>query len=221
MSKVAIGIITYPRYPARLEYLEDNLKSIARYLAIARHDVAQYCSCEFDRSGDVGGVARLCKTYGWSLYLKKGTPCMGANTNNSMRIAFDELGADYLLHLIDDSLVINAVDLSDAIDFLDATPEVDILRCHWSGRPGALPTFHERADGYMQVDPESYRFYDDSPHLRRSTFVDKFGWSVEATPERAGYIEREMTRTLRARGANIVAMPRLWFAKGGAVSACH
>lgn len=222
MSTIAAGIITYPIHPKRVEYLEEGIVALRRYVVASRHALVMFCSCESDERGDVQAVRDLCVKHHLLLRRNPSTPCMGANQNNSMRVAFEELKVDYLLSLIDDSHATEPLDLSNEIDFLDANLEVDILRYHWSGRPGACPTFHERPDGYMQVDPVSNRFYDDSPHLRRANYVDKFGWNITATPARAGYVERVTTRTLRDRGANIIATPRMRFGKGGGeVSACR
>jgi hypothetical protein len=222
MSHIAVGIITYPIYPKRLEYLEGCIQSIRLHLSATRHTVTAYCSCESDDRGDVRAVMELCRRYDFLFRQNPSTPCMGANANNSMRVAFEELSADYLLHLIDDCRVTGPLDMSDEIDFLDAHPETDILRYHWSGRPGACPTFHDRGDAYMQVDPKSIRFYDDSPHIRRANYVEKFGRDPIAVPERAGWVERVTTRKLRKHGANIIATPSMRFAKGGGeVSACH
>ncbi len=222
MSTIAAGIITYPIHPKRVEYLEYGIEAFRRYVTASRHALVVFCSCESDDRGDVQAVRNLCEKHHLLLRLNPSTPCMGANQNNSMRVAFEELKTDYLLSLIDDSHATEPLDLSDEIDFLDANPEIDILRYHWSDRTGGRPTFHERPDGYMQVDPASYRFYDDSPHIRRWNYVDKFGWNRVATPSQAGIVEMTTTKSLRDRGANIIATPRLRFGKGGGeISACR
>ncbi len=218
---IIVGITTYPRYPERVTYLEQALAEARRYLSASRHEMLMICSCETEPQGDVQAVRDLCGQFGVAFYGNDGSPSMGANQNNVMQIAVHDLAADYVLIHVDDCYAVEPIDLSDDVDFLDQHPEIDILRYHWSGRPGACPTFHERPDGYMQVDPTSKWFYDDSPHIRRANHTDKFDWQLTLPPASAGAIERNTNDRLRARGANIIATPRLRFSKGGVVSACH
>lgn len=219
---IAAGIITYPIHPTRLEYLEYCIKSLKQYVFASRHDLGWFVSCESDTRGDIQAVRDLCSTHGLLFYLNPRGPCMGANQNNAMRVAFDSLSAKYLLLLIDDCHTDKELDVSIEVDMLDRNPEIDILRYHWSDRPGGRPAFHGRGDGYMQVDPTSVRFYDDSPHIRRSNYVEKFGWNTESIPSDAGRVERLTNQSLRDGGASIVATPSLRFGKGGGVvSACR
>lgn len=222
MSTIAAGIITYPIKPERVEYLGMLLDSFQKNVTSSLHELKPFVSCEWDRRGDVTAARRLCVKKDVPFHVHDGDPCMGSNQNNTMRIAFDVYKADYLLSLIDDFIVPAPLDLSPEIDYLDAHPKVDVLRYHWCTRTnGACPTFHDRGDGYNQVDPASNRFYDDSPHIRRANFVERFGRHIELTPAEAGKVERVTCRTLREQGANIVATKELRFGKGGAVSACH
>jgi hypothetical protein len=144
---------------------------------------------------------------------------MGANENNAMVYGFEHLRADFLMIHIDDCYAIEPVDLSDGIQFLQENPDVDILRYHWSSRKEAHPIVVPRRDGYMQVDPASKWFYDDSPHVRRANIIEKFGWHKTGTPKDSGPIERDMIRRLRDGKANIVATPYKRFEKDGPVSA--
>lgn len=222
MKSVAIGIITYPIYPERVEYLEFALSTMRERMTVSRHSGVAFVSCESAPWGDTDAVQTLCEKYGVYFHLNPGDPSMGANQNNSMRLAFENYQADYLLSHIDDFHTLVSLDLSEHLDFMEANPEVDVLRFHWSERTGARPMFYERGDGYMQVDPASYRFYDDSPHLRRADFAERFGWHTTGTPADAGITERDTCERLRDASANIVATPEYRFGKGGGeVSACR
>ncbi len=218
---IVVGITTYPRYPERLTYLKQAIEAAKRYLSASRHDLMVICSCETDPQGDIQAVRDLCEQFSVSFFCNDAPPSMGTNQNNLMRIAVDDLAAEYVLVHIDDCYATELIDLSDDVDFLDANPAIDVLRYHWSGRPGACPTFHERLDGYMQVDPASKWFYDDSPHIRRANHTEKFGEQLTLPPASAGAIERNTNNRLRSRGANIIATPHMRFSKGGPVSACH
>ncbi len=223
MSSIAIGIITYPNFPERITELELCIKSVNARVTATRHKLYRFCSCESDDRSDMQAVIKLCAEYSWSFKANQRGPCMGANQNNAMRVAFGELQADYLLLLIDDCTATVDIDLSNEIDVFDADPSIDILRYHWSGRPGARPEVSSRADGYDQIGVTVSRYpYDDSPHLRRSNFVERFGWHVELTPPQAGAVERRTVHSVKKNNASIIATKKVMFSKGGGiVSACR
>jgi hypothetical protein len=219
VSRIAAGIITYPIKPERVEYLEYGIERFQRYAKATRHGLTLFVSCEADERGNVDAVRHVCESRGVGFFLNEGTPCMGANQNNAMHIAFEMLRVNYLLLLIDDGFPLGPIDLSGHVDFLNANPEIDILRFHWSGRDGACPAFTDRGDGYNQVDPAGLRFYDDSPHIRRCYYVEHFGQHIEKTPAEAGMVEHATCESLKRGGANIVATKEFRFGKGGLVSA--
>jgi len=151
---------------------------------------------------------RLCERYELAPRWNDGPPSSGANINNAMRIAFDELKCDYLLLHQDDCYAIRKIDLSQGIAFLEANRDVDILRYHYSPRKECKP-----------LDPSSKWFYDDSPHVRRANYLEKFGPHREGTPADSGPIETQTNVTLRAKGASICTYPSEYFEKHGPVSA--
>jgi len=222
MPRIAAGIITYPIHPKRLEYLEYCIQKFQEHVTASRDDLVAFVCCESDPRGDVHSVGELCSKYGLLFYVNQGPPCMGSNQNTATTLAFTSLHCDCILLLIDDSFALGPIDLSDHRDFLKRNAAVDILRFHWSDRDGARPTFTDRGDGYNQVNPSSHYFYDDSPHMRRPNYFDRFGKHLELNPGKAGAVEYQTNAVMRKRGANIVATKERLFGKsGGEVSACH
>jgi len=218
---IAVGFITYPIKPERVDYLERALKK-ARAHFDHKLDEAVYFAAIQTRGcdpRDVFRVRHLCNRYYIVPHLDDSEPGMGKNHNLAMRRAFDWFGADYLLLHQDDFYAIEKVNLREAVSFMEANRKIDVLTYHCSPRPEFALKTTERSDGFLDVDPESEWFYDDSPHLRRPDFPYRFGWHLDGTPELSGEIEKETIHSLRMHGARIVKVPGKWFEKDGPVSA--
>jgi len=221
MKRIAVGFITYPINWYRVDYLGRAIVAAKQCITASQDELVWLCSIELQASDseECKGALTRCERHEITPHWHKGRPSMDANENNAMRIAFDELECDYLLLHIDDCYAIRKVDLSQAVSFLDLNSEVDILRYHYSPRPECKPILYPRNGGVFQIDPASKWFYDDSPHVRRADYVERFGWHKEGTPEDSGPTETATNATLRAKGANICAYPSEYFEKHGPVSA--
>lgn len=219
MKRLAIGFVTYPIRPERVIYLAKALSHARQFLTASRHRLVWFITCESEKDGNKDAVRHLASALEFFCFWNLLHPSMGANENNAMRLAFKNLEADYLLLHIDDCYATAPTDLSDGIDFLEANPDVDILRYHWSSRKECRPIFHPRSDGYMQVDSASKWFYDDSPHIRRANYAEQFDWHYEGKPSDCGITETKTNQSLRHHRAVICATPFKNFEKDGPVSA--
>ena len=225
-KRIGLGFLTYPVNEDRMSYLTRALIEAATHITASQDELICFCSCEsaaanFARRVDSKAkrrIERLCRAFRVQLRWNSQPPSMGANENNAMQVAFDELHCDYMMLHIDDCYATEPIDLSEGIAFLEENPSVDILRYHWSPRKECKPIMTELG-AWQQVDPQSKWFYDDSPHIRRSNYVEKFGLHYKGRPIDCGRTESETNRVLRARGAEIVATSHRMFEKDGPVSA--
>ena len=238
-KRIGLAFLTYPVNEDRMSYLTRALIEAATHITASQDELICFCSCEsaaenFAKRSDSDKlppidvlkpyaktkkrIERLCRAFRVQLRWNSWPPSMGANENNAMQIAFDELHCDYMMLHIDDCYATEPIDLSEGIAFLEENPDVDILRYHWSPRKECKPIMTELG-AWQQVDPQSKWFYDDSPHVRRSDYVAKFGRHYKGRPIDCGRTESETNRVLRARGARIVATSHRMFEKDGPVSA--
>src|SRR5690606_17778124 len=107
---------------------------------------------------------------------------------NNMNKGQDAVKTPYTLYVQEDfePLPVFRDKLRASLGFLQADPELDIVR-YWSYSP--YPYLKPYKDGFseMFIKPLASKyskvyFYGDPPHLRRSSFLEKFGRYAEGIP---------------------------------------
>lgn len=212
-EKQAIDVVmlAWPNHPKRIEYFDAAVASLHEHLTATGFSVDFHCSSESERdpARDWYGceLSALCTVAGINLDYRDGNADLGANMNAALRMG----DAPWELLVQDDFALIEPLDISEGIAFLDSHPGFAAVRYHY----GLNTTkFTGDVDGFRVVDINGPWPFSDSCQLRRRTFASAYGEYAESTEKRPvvhGGSESDMCSRLRASGANIAASPRPMF----------
>ena len=205
---VDVVITTWPNHPKRLEYFRDCLRLLRERLTASRHEMHWHCTSESMQCADAewcgADLQAICDDDGIALSWRTWEPGLGENMNAALR-----LGESPMILLVqDDCHITEPLDLSPGIDFMDATADVDLLRYMWP--PDERVGLIENGDGWRRFDVNDGWCYSDRPHLRRRSFMDKWGWYLEKQTWQ-GASEGDMLLRLRAGNAVIAAADKRYF----------
>lgn len=215
MRSVDVNFVTWPNHPKRLEYFQRCVSPAVDQITATRHCMRFLCSSESERDPEHrwfgGELVAWCSERGIPLSFRHGPASLGAAMNDAFRLS----AADYVMLLQDDWLLLEPLDLSDGIDFMEAHLEADTFRYSWPGMERV--TVIGEVDGYRRLDPRGSWPYGDDPHIRRQTFHEKFGWHVEGPPHGAG--ESCMLVEFGRRNAQVFLADKIYFGHCGSVAA--
>ena len=213
MVPVDVVITAWPNHPRRIDYFRQTWAALQEKLTASHHSLRFHVSAESERDPDHpwhgDELQSMADTEGFDLRWREGPASLGANMNAALRLAT----APTIFLVQDDWLLLEPLDLSPGIDFLVATPTVELLRYSW---PGDLPTFIPNIDGWRRIALDGMWPYGDNPHLRRSNFGNRFGWYLEGG--RHGRSEGEMLYRLVRLGTGIAVADRNYFDHIGQVA---
>lgn len=209
---IAIGIITYNRFPQLLKVL-DSVHTFAVY----PKDKIKWVLAD-DGSPD-NYVEKVCDLYHFDTVIVNNRGGMPVNWN-SMHAACSEL-AEYTLALQDDFLFTIPVDLRLAVRLLEARPEYGMVRYHKLTGHIGLPMvvkeqdmskhFPQASFGKYEYAPQmlpfvelmapfdgsnTYSPYSGGVHLRHKRFTQMYG----PYPEKTGFSSAEMEYFTRVNG---------------------
>jgi glycosyltransferase involved in cell wall biosynthesis len=146
--------------------------------------------CEFattivsdDASGPehLANLERLSREYGVTILTSPRNRGLGHNINKGQ----DAVRTPYTLYVQEDFTPTDIFPrrLADALEIMDERREIDMVRFYaYGGYPYCKPYKNHFSEMIFQLHkPGSAKFfyYSDTPHLRRSTFQEKFGRYAE------------------------------------------
>lgn len=218
-TTIDVTLTAWPNHPRRIEYFGRVIEALKDKLSASSHELRYFCSAETQPDPDHrwcgDELAELCCRYSVFLSWREGLANLGNNMNAALRLCT----ADLIFLVQDDHLLCESLDLSPGATLLQTMLTLDMIRYHWdagprhdgSGEPRTVLCDHP--DGWRRV--VDGRIYSDYPHLRRRSFMDKFGWYLED----AKYALSEGTYMLKLKelGATIAVADHPYFAHIGAV----
>jgi len=212
---IDVSIVTWPNHPKRLEYVQECIAALKRYLTASQHTIVWHCSSESQHATDApwcgDQLQAICEEYDIELQWRHGAAGLGENMNAALRMG----NAPMILLVQDDMLLGMPCDLSPGVEFLEAHPEVDLLRYGWPG--GGMVSWRKSPDIWRRFDTRRGWFYGDEPHLRRRSFMAKWGWYLERAKWQ-GESEGDFIRRLREGKAQVAAADQRYFQHKGTVT---
>lgn len=208
---IDIALVTWPNHPKRWQCFQETVHSLRKYLVASSHVFHWQCSSEsmpdpkHQWFGDE--LREFCRVQAVALRFRGGKPGLGENMNAALRMG----QSDFVLLVQDDRPLLKGLDLRPAVDFLACHPHVDMVRFAWP--PGRVRLV-QNPDGWRRFDLHGGWPYGDEPHLRRRSFMDRWGWYQENV--RFGAAEGIMLHHLVRGGATIVAADDIYFGHSGA-----
>ncbi len=215
-STIDVNLVTWPNHPKRLEYFRDTVEALQANLTASRHAIKYHCSADSqrdDRHRWYGGkLVAACNAYGVELAWRHEAANLGANMNAALRLG----SSDTVLLVQDDWRLLEPLDLSPGIEFMEGGG-ADLLRYSYPDEDQMRPTFVPHEDGWRRIVLTDRWPYGDDPHLRRRSFMDRWGHYFEGGSH--GTASATMMRTLVDGGADIAAADRCYFRHFGDVTA--
>ncbi len=126
-------------------------------------------------------LVQLQQEYGFRLITAPENRGLGNNINKGQEV----VTTPYTLYVQEDFIPLNgfAPHVLDAIELMDERRDLDIVRFYsYFMYPTLVPykrNFSEMIFDPWLIDHWKFNFYSDHPHLRRSTFAEKFGRYAE------------------------------------------
>lgn len=126
-------------------------------------------------------LQEIAHTYGFRLITTPKNKGLGNNINKGQ----DAVRTPYTVYVQEDFTPANdfAVHFKDAVDIMQERPEVDVVRFYaYFKYPYLKPFRNGFSDMKFSIWYPGYKkfyAYSDHPHLRRSNFLQKFGWYAE------------------------------------------
>lgn len=172
MSRISVGLITWPKSPERIGYFVRTLaalragildppETISYFASAESEGIDEATRCRFEQACDHADV---------ELYWHHPPASIGANWNNVV----DRNRSPFLFMVQDDWLLTRPVLLANLADFLDAHTRFGMVRLSWSPFPGHTFTIADQPSFWptgtmdlFEIDPNSVYLYADEPHLRR------------------------------------------------------
>lgn len=179
---IDVTMTAWPNHPKRIGYFRQTIEALKENLTASSHNLRYFCSAETQRDPDYSWhgneLTQLCQMHDVSLSWREGAANLGNNMNAALRLCT----ADLILLVQDDYLLLKPLNLSLGATLLETTPSLDLVRYAWppgvnriTGQPRCL--LRDHSDGWRRaVDG---RIYGDDPHLRRRSFMNRFGWYLE------------------------------------------
>ena len=213
---IDVALVTWPNHPLRLQYFTETVNSLRHHLTASGHDIRYVCSAEATpdiASEWMGGeLAAYCENYGINLIWRHDKPNLGANMNNAIRLC----SAKHILVQQDDWRLEYPLDLSPGVDFMEAHPDVDMVRYCWPDNDRMRPTFISQPDGWRRIDMRGKWPYGDEPHLQRFDFTAKWGEFLEGGKHASA--SSALMHKLRTHGANIRVADKNYYRHFGQIS---
>ena len=205
MDHIDVVMTAWPNHPKRIGYFDQMVASLCRNLHGGIRRIDYLCSAETDRDPDSDWcgdqLAAICQSAGIGLEWRNSTADLGANMNAALRMG----SAPYQLLVQDDFKLVESLDLTDGIVFLESHADFAAVRYHY----GLNTTrFTEEIDGFRVVDMTGPWPFSDSCQLRRRTFSSQYGEYLESSeshPVVHGGSESRMCGVLRDSGAKVAA----------------
>lgn len=180
--------------------LEKQLNEFSKQCSFAEIIVSDDCS----NSQEIKKVIELQKQYNFRLVRSDSNKGLGNNINKGQK----EVKTNFILYVQEDFVPFpEAVNIIyDGLNELQTSPELDIVRLYAYNK---FPYLKEYKKGFSEMlfkpiikGYRQYYYYSDHPHIKRSSFLNKFGPYKEGiTPEQTEY--RMMINFLKRRGKGI------------------
>jgi hypothetical protein len=129
-----------------------------------------------------------------------------------MNAALRMCSGDFILLVQDDRPLLKPLDLAEGVEYMHKNPAVDLVRYSWPGGTRVRLMMHP--DMWRRFDLHGGWPYGDDPHLRRRSFMEKWGEYREGI--RHGGSEGIMLHHLKDGNAVIVAADQIYFGHSGA-----
>jgi len=212
-GEIDIAMVTWPNHPVRWAAFQATVAALKQHLAPT---LTFHWSCSSESQRDPKypwygeQLKAFCDREHINLAFREGPAGLGENHNAAMRMG----RAEYVLLVQDDWQLMEPLDLLPGLRLLAANPEIDLVRYNWPrGLNNTTGQYRTRLaiqpNGWRRFMPDSGWSYGDSPHLRRRSFMDKWGWYREGLPRLAA--EGEMVHRLRRGGAHVVVADKIYF----------
>jgi len=217
---IDVAIVAWPVSPARLEYFRRLVDSMQRLLTASRHEMRFVVSIGSEKDPNrkwcgpelVEYIEELGMKYQWRT---RPVEVLGYSMNETVALCSNP----YILLVQDDAVAESAVDISDGVDLMEDRPDIDAIRYGWSMHPRLTISTKPFQPGWEQIVLGGRWPFSDNVHLRRASFVEKFGAYTETTSH--GQSERDMIGKVRANNALILTAGSVpSFRNGGVEPAC-
>jgi len=217
MATIDVCIPTWPNHPKRLDYLRQIVEAVEGKLEATGHELRLYCSSETETdpkaTWHAAELAALCAEHSIPLNWR-GIP---ANTGGNMNASMEMGTGEYIFLQQDDWRLEYPLDLAAGVALMEAHPEVDMVRYNYPLGPTMMPTFTPGPNGWQRIDVRGRWPYGDDPHLRRRSFMDRWGWYYDGGLH--GTASANLMQKLVKGNAFIVATDMPYFQHIGYASA--
>jgi len=215
MSDLTIVFTTWPNHEKRWEYFMTCAPRVIKMLKASNHKIEYACVSESARdplhTWYGPELKNFCISKNIPLTFRNAKPNLGAMMNSAM-----EFNSSPLMMIVqDDWYITEECDLSPGIKLMQDHSQIDIIRYSWPESLGV--TVKGEFAGWRKLDPNGMWPYGDDPHIRRSTFVQKFGEYI--TYGHHGASEGDMVYRFGNRDAFILLADKCYFGHCGEVSA--
>ena len=214
-AEITAVFTTWPNHPKRWEYFNLCVSRVLRMMRASQHNLIYKCVSESERDplNNWYGqhLQEYCERNNIPLTYRKHV----ANLGGMMNAAMAASETKYTIIIQDDWYLHEECDLSPGISFMEENPEIDIIRYSWPG--DTMVTYAGEYKGWKKLDPLGMWPYGDDPHIRRDTFISRFGKYIEYGHH--GASEGDMVYRFGAKNAFVLVAPKCYFGHCGAVSA--
>ena len=215
VPEITLVITTWPNHPKRWEYFMFCIPKVLQEVTASGHKInyAVLSESEHDPLHNWYGehLKEFCQANDLPLTFRQGPPHLGKMMNAAMKASKTK----YTMIVQDDWFLEHPCDLSPGIQHMEDHPEIDTIRYSWPGeaRVTVCGEFH----GWRKLDPAGSWPYGDDPHIKRDTFVKRFGPYLEHGQH--GISEGAMGYVMRDNKALILLADRCYFGHCGLVPA--
>jgi hypothetical protein len=207
---LTLVILTWPNHPTRWQYFNTCISRALREITCKDFEMHVKCVSESERDplhnwyGD--HLKLFCESRNIPLAFREGKADLGSAMNFANRASQTK----YTMILQDDFYLERPIDLSEGIRTLEDNPNIDFIRYSY---PAHLVSFKGSFHSWRILDEQKDWPYGDDPHLRRSTFAQKFGHYKEQ--ERHGASESHMAHSVKVNKATILTTEEPMFGHYG------
>lgn len=179
---IDVSLLHWPIHPERTWSFAVCYARLRRFLHASKHKLHWHLVCETEgvSERDKEGIKRLCHIDGMNLLFRDGPANLGAGMNAAENICT----APWRIIWQDDMCLLDHLDLSPLVNFLEHQPEYLCIRTGWAHttfdgevsvlwRPMGSAVAY--ADSYRNVNMRGPYPYADEPCLHRADFFDVTG----------------------------------------------
>lgn len=214
-TDITIVFTTWPNHHKRWEYFNTCIPRVLRMLVASQHTLQFKCVSESERDplNNWYGqhLIEFCQSNNIPLSFRQCRANLGGMMNDAMRAS----DSKYTMIVQDDWFLSEECDLSPGLFLMDQFPEIDIIRYSWPG--DTMVTYQGEFQGWKKLDPVGMWPYGDDPHIRRKSFVERFGPYIEYGHH--GASEGDMVYRFGHKKALVLVADKCYFGHCGEVSA--